>query len=137
MINARDFHGQCDVFEGGEMIEQAELLKDDADASPKRRQRLSGSRRYVLAEQGDAPARRTQTEINQFQERRFSSAGRPGQEAKLAFAKAEIDVAKAFRAAIISKPYALELDDHDASPSALPSRYRALGAEPSHDSPPQ
>lgn len=134
MINACDFHGQRNVLEGGKMIEKAELLKDDADASPERRKRLAQGRRRIFAEQGDSSPGRPQPQINQLQERGLARARRAGEKPEFALAETEIEIAEAFFAAVIGETDAFEFDDHDASLSALTAPCMGTAPEPSHDS---
>ena len=49
---------QRDVLVGGHMVEQPEVLKDEADAPPQRRERILAEHRDVVPEQRDQPARR-------------------------------------------------------------------------------
>ncbi len=84
---------QGDVFVGRQMVEQAEILEDDADPPPERCQLVLGQRRGVLPEDVDGSSRRPQRQQHQPQERRLAGPRWPGQELKALRSDREIEVA--------------------------------------------
>ena len=74
-----DAERQRDVVERRQVVDQAELLEDDADSSAQRRQLQARNRRHVPVEQVDGPAARPQRQIEEPKQRRLAGAGRPGE----------------------------------------------------------
>ena len=75
-----DAQRQRDVFNGRQMIDQAEVLKHHADSPPQRRQIIAWGQGDVLVEKMHQPARGTQSEIHKLQQRGFAGAAGPRQE---------------------------------------------------------
>src|SRR5947209_3462375 len=82
IVAALHAQGQRDILVSGEMIEQAEILEDDADAAPEPGDRVLVERGRLFAEQADQSARRLQRQENELQQRRLAGAGGAGQELK-------------------------------------------------------
>jgi hypothetical protein len=134
LVNARDFHGQRNVFKGCQMVEQAKFLKHDPDAAPQGRQRVALGICHVFAEQRHAPAGRPHCEIDKLQEGRFSGAGWPGEKPEFAFIQRKVDVPEAFGSAVIGKAYLFKAEDHKNLPIRSLARAASADRKPSHDS---
>ena len=67
-----DAQRQGDVVVRREVAEQPEVLEDDADTAPQRRQLVAPERGDIVPEQGKPPARRAMPEIENFEKRRFT-----------------------------------------------------------------
>ena len=92
--DAGDAQRQRDVVEGGEMIDQAEILEHDADPAPQRRQlrRAAGARRPGrTARSGRATAARRDRSAQQA---RLAGAARPGEKMERAGGELQGDVAQ-------------------------------------------
>jgi hypothetical protein len=77
-VLAEDAERQGDVLEGGQVVEQAEILEDDADPAADRRQVGLGQRRGVPVEHGYQAAGRFHREEDEADQRGLAGAGRPG-----------------------------------------------------------
>src|SRR5215211_3970429 len=73
---------QRNVLVRGEVVEQPEILENDADAPAQRRQCILAKRRDIMAEQGDEPAGRPERQEQESQQRGLAGARRSGQELK-------------------------------------------------------
>src|SRR5581483_8353845 len=80
LIAAHHAKRQADILVGGHMVEQAEVLKHDADAAAKRGQCVLVQRRHVVAELGDQSTRRLEREEQKPQQRGLTGARRSGEE---------------------------------------------------------
>ena len=65
---ADDPERQCDVLIGGEMVEQAKVLEDDADPATDSRQLGMAERRRIATEGGDQSARRPNRQKKQTEQ---------------------------------------------------------------------
>ena len=65
---------QRDVLVGGQVVEQPEVLEDEADAPPQRRERILAEHRDVVPEQRDQPARRLERQEQEPQQRGLAGA---------------------------------------------------------------
>ncbi len=99
---------QGDVLVRREMVEQAEILEHDADALAQRRRLVRVELGGVAAEDADQPARRTQRQEQQPQQRRLAGAGRPGEELEGARGNAEGDIPQHFRPHAVAQADILE-----------------------------
>src|SRR5208282_776046 len=68
------------VLVGGHVVQQPEILEDDADASPQARPAILTQGRRVMVEHADQAARRPQRQQHQAQQRGLAGAGRAGEE---------------------------------------------------------
>jgi hypothetical protein len=84
-----DAKRQGDVLIGGEMVEEAKVLEDDADAPACLGQRPLRQRGDILAEHGDQPARRPQRQEQEAQQRGLARAGGPSEELERVFGHVE------------------------------------------------
>ncbi len=112
---ALDLQRQRHVFIGGQMVEQAEFLEDDADAPPERRQFRTGQRRDVLPEHGDEAARRAVCQKHELQQRCLARAGRTRQEMEGGRREVEAHIAQHLRSHAVAKPDILEAN-HGRNP---------------------
>src|SRR5271168_4279931 len=81
-VAALDTQRQSDVLISGEMIEQAKILKDDADPAPETGERILVEASGIVAEEADETARRLQRQQDEAQQSRLAGARRPSQELK-------------------------------------------------------
>jgi hypothetical protein len=68
LARTRDAQRQCDVIEGGEMADEAEVLEHDSDPPPERREGIPWRFRELFTEEFDSPARGALREVQQFEE---------------------------------------------------------------------
>src|SRR6516165_7982234 len=101
---------QCHVLEGRHVVEQAEILKHDADAPPQRRQRVLAQRGDIVAEQRDQPARGPQREEQQTQKRGLAGARGAGEELKRMRIDAKRKIPQDLGPYAIAQSYVLEPD---------------------------
>src|SRR3546814_16544589 len=95
------------------MWDQAEILKNDADATAKTGQAVARHRPQILAEQPhDAPARPLR-EIEHPQQRGLARARRAGEEIKAPRLEVEADVAQHFAIGTIAQPDIFEFNHPD------------------------
>ena len=85
------------------MIEQAEILEDDADAAAQQRQFAARDGRNVAVEHADQAARRLQRHEQQAQKRRLAGARGAGQELERLFRNVEGQVPEDFRAHAVTQ----------------------------------
>ena len=114
---AENPQGESDVLPGGQMVEQAKILKDDADTAPHLclvRTRYVGD---VFPEDGDQTAGRLQRHEQQAQQRRLAGAGGPGEKVKRTGKQVKGDVAQDFGTAAIAQSDPVK--SNHAAPSTL------------------
>ena len=111
---------QRHVLVGGHMVEQPEVLEDDADAAAQGGAAILAQRRGVLVEHRDQTARRPQRQEQQAKQRSLAGARRPGQELERMPFNAEGDVAQNLR----TNPAQADIfeSDHAVLPRNLPPR---------------
>jgi hypothetical protein len=107
-VAAGDPQRQRDVLVGAQVIEQAEILKHNADPAAQCRQRILVERRNIVTELGDQPPGRLQREKQQLEQRRLARPRWPGQELERMRLDAEREVAQDLRPQAIAQPYILE-----------------------------
>jgi hypothetical protein len=93
------------------MMDEPEILEDDADPAAEARQPLPRHGDDVLVEQLDQPPARPLGEIEQLEKRGLARARRPGEEVEAAVTKREAEVRKRLRPRPIAQPDIVELDD--------------------------
>ncbi len=98
------------------MVEQAEILEDDADAPPHRGQFRPADRRYVAAEEGEQAAGRPERQEEQANQRGLAGAGGAGEELERLRLDLEGQIAQHFRSHAVAQSDILETD-HFAVPS--------------------
>ena len=118
--DAGDAERQRHVVEGREMLDQPEILEDDADPPPERRHLSPRRGRDLAAEERDQAARGTLGEIDQLQQARFAGAAGAGEEVEGAGLEMERDIAEYFRPRAVSHPDILETNQVRASILARP-----------------
>ena len=89
---------QRHILIGRHVIEQAEILENDADPAAQQRHFLGRDRRDILAEHGDQAARRFQRHEQQAQQRSLAGARRAGQELERPRCNVEADITQNLRA---------------------------------------
>src|SRR5436190_9608152 len=117
------------------MVEQPEVLEDDADPAPQGRPPVLAERRRVMIEYADQAARRPQRQEHHAQERGLPGAGGAGEELKRTPFDAERDVAQNLRSEPVAQAHILE-PDHAVLRRLLPRGQPAAGAV-TDSSPPQ
>ena len=85
------------------MVEQSELLKHHTDAAAQSRQLTGMQLADLFAENAHRARGWPMRGVNQFEERRFSGAGRSGQKTKITRAQLELRAAQDLTGAIIGK----------------------------------
>ena len=126
--------GKRHVVEGGEMIDQAEILEHNADLAPQQGQRVARQRRQVLRRTAKtAPRDGTLGEIHEAQQRRLAGAARPGEEMERAGLEPQGDVAQHLGAGAI--PHRDILEAHQASDSPRRTMARRAGSRPAKRAP--
>ena len=103
------------------MVEQAEILKHDADAPPQRRQRVLAQRGDIVAEQRDQPARGPQREEQQPQKRGLTGARGAGEELERTLIDTERKIAQDLGTEAIAQSHVFETD-HQPLPQRAPPR---------------
>ena len=101
LARAVDAQGQRHVVEGREMVEQPEILIDDADAPPDIGQFVARDGGEVPLEDIDQAPGRPMGQIHQFQQGRLARPACPHQEVKGARFQFERDIAQDFGARAI------------------------------------
>ena len=101
---------QRDVFVGGEVVEQAKILEDDADAAAQGRDRVFVERGDIAAEQTDEAARRLQREQDELQQGRLAGARGAGQELERLRLDAKADVLEDLAAHAVAQADVFECD---------------------------
>jgi hypothetical protein len=103
------------------MVEQAEILEDDADPPAERGQLVLLQRRGILAEDRDQAARGFQGKLEQADQRGLAGARRPGQELKRLRRDLKAQIAQYFRPNAVAEPDILESDQNvcPAMPTGL------------------
>ncbi len=99
---AGDAQGQGYVVKSGEMIDQTEVLENDADLPAHRREFIRGVGSGVSVEQADEPATGSEGEVHQPQKGRFPGATGSGDEMERAVRQVECDVAEDFRTGTVT-----------------------------------
>src|SRR5215470_7741994 len=97
------------------MIEQPEVLEDDADAPAQLSGLAPGEARDVAAEQARPPAGRLEREIHHPQQRRLAGPAGADQEMEGARRQVERDLAEDLGAGAVAQQYILEHDQAAAS----------------------
>ncbi len=94
---------QRDVLIGRQMVEQAKILEDDADAAAQIGDRILAEARGVAVEQADEAARRLQRQQDETQQGRLAGARRAGEELKRLRPDLETDVLQDFSSHSVSQ----------------------------------
>src|SRR5260221_3873769 len=128
---ARDAQRQRRVVEGREVIDQAKILEDDADAPAQGGQLAARRGGDVAVEQRDETARGAFGEIHELQERALAGAARAGQEVERTRRQPYADIAEHLRSRAVPHADILEPDQGARSPS----HRCAIAAAPCHDAP--
>lgn len=100
---AGDAQRQGDIFPGGEMIEQAKILKYDADAAAQIRPAGGGDAGHILAEEVDEATCRLDGHEKEAQQAGFTGTRGAGEEVQRAGAEVEVHIAQDFRASTIAE----------------------------------
>ncbi len=93
------------------MVEQAEILKHDADPAPQAGQFPPVHLRRLPSEQADRAARRCVRHVHEPEQGRFAGPGAPGQEVERGRRQREGDVAEDLFAGAVAHADAVETDD--------------------------
>src|SRR5215831_14723371 len=101
---------QCHVLEGRHVVEQAEILKHDADAPPQCGQRVLADGSDIVAEQRHQPARGPQREKQQTQKRGLTGARGPGEELERTLIDTERKIAQDLGTEAIAQAHVFEPD---------------------------
>ena len=101
---------QRDILIGRQVIEQAKILEDDADAPAQHRQLVARDRRNLAVEGADDAARRLERQEKQAQKRRLAGAGRPRQELEGPARNIEGQVAEDLRPHPVAQSDILEMN---------------------------
>lgn len=96
------------------MIEQPEILKDDADAAAQHGQ-LAARMRDIAVEHADIAACGLQRHQQQAQERGFTGTGRAGQKLERTLGNVEGHVPQDFGAHAVTQPDIFEMDQRTSS----------------------
>ena len=111
LVDSGDAQRQRDIVEGGEVVDEAEILEDDADPAAEAGQALPRHGDDVLAEQFDQAAARPLGEVEQFEQRGLAGARRAGEEVEAAVAQREAEVRQRLRPRAVAQADIVELDD--------------------------
>jgi len=84
LTRARDFEREADVCLDGTILEQPEVLEDDAELAPQLRDVTPAQRRGAQAAHADLARRRHLLHVDQLEDRALAAAARTGEEDKLA-----------------------------------------------------
>src|SRR5499426_616883 len=101
---------QCHVLEGRHVVEQAEILKHDADAPPQRGQRVLAEGSDIVAEQRDQSARGPQREKQQTQKRGLAGTRGPGEELERTLIDTERKIAQDLGTKLVAQAHVFEPD---------------------------
>ena len=104
------------------MLQQAEILEDDADAAPQRRDVAAADRGGILVEDAHAAPRRAERQEQEAEQRRLARAGGAGDELERARRDVKRHVAQDFRPEPVAKADIFEAD-HVMSLNRPPSKY--------------
>ena len=110
LVLAEHAQRQRHILVSGQVVEQPEILKDDADAAAQRRAAVLAQRRGVVVEHGDQAARRLERQEQHAQQRGLAGARWPGEELEGVALDAEAEVAQNLRAEPIAQADILESD---------------------------
>ena len=94
---------QSHILPGGQMLEQAEVLKHDADPPPERGAFARRDAAHVLAEELDLPPRRMERHEKEAEQRRLSGARGAGEKVERPGPKMKVDVGQDFGPSIVLK----------------------------------
>src|SRR5208282_1047762 len=125
LILAEHAQRQRHVLVSGHVVEETEVLEDEADPASQRRTAILAERRGILVEHRDQTACRPQRQEQHAKERRFAGAGWSGEELERLNVNTEGQVAQNLRAEPIAQADILESDHavlRNAGRRALPSR---------------
>ena len=106
---------QCDVFKGGQVIEKAEFLKDDADMPAHVEQLVLAQPPRIAAKHVDVPPRRLEGQKQQFKQGGFARPGRTGQKVKGTWGNLEGQVAQNLRPVAISQRHIVKFNQESVS----------------------
>jgi hypothetical protein len=90
------------------MADQAEVLEDDPDATPERRQVLARRFAQFLVEQFNPPSRWPLREVEELQQRSLSRARWPGEKIEGPLRQTKIEIAQHFRARSVTQAHTIE-----------------------------
>ena len=98
LLLAHDAQWKRHVLPGGEVVEQAEILENNADPAPERGASACRKLADILAEHENQPSRRSERHEKKPQKRGLAGSRRSGQKVKGPRKHVEGDVAQDFRA---------------------------------------
>ena len=102
---AHDPQGKRHVLPGGQVVEQAEILENDANPAPELGAGARGELGHVLAENENQAPGRPERHEKKAQKRRLAGSRRSGQEVKGPGKHVKGDVAQDFGAGAVAEPH--------------------------------
>src|SRR5262245_2019625 len=123
---------QSDVLERRHVVEQPEILKYDANASPQRGERVVAEHGDIVPEQRHQASGGPQRNEQETQERGLASAGRPGDELEGTRVDTEREIAQHLGTEAVTQSHMLEPDHPASAPESDARRQepRGLGWAP-------
>ena len=131
-----DAQWQGDVVAHAELVDQPEILEDDADTPPQRGSGGAVQRRYIAVEQRQTTTRGTLRQGHDAQEGCLADAARPGQEAEIAGRQGQRYVVQQLGAVIPPLADMFEPDHRPLRRRRSPGRRRSRSPKPQIDTPP-
>ena len=109
--HAGNAQGQGDIVEGGQMVDQAEVLEHHAHAPAIGGQTIARQRDHIGAEHPDRPARGTLGEIEQLEQRRLAGPAGSCEKIETAWKQSERYVGQHFAIGTVTQADIVELHD--------------------------